>query len=72
MPISMRPSVRYVTPRIFDGNIIGKPLSDRRIAYYAARGRYGPEYKEQQKKQIAKKSPKRNLLAKLMKEFGTL
>lgn len=68
--ISMNPRVRYVTPtKLFDGNIVGKPLSDRRIAYYAARGRYGSEYKEQQKNRTKKKQ--RTTLASLMREFGT-
>ena len=67
--ISMNPRANYVTQsRAFSGNIVGRPLTDRRIAYYAARGRYGPEYKEQQKARMVKK--KRSTLASLEKEFG--
>lgn len=47
--------------------MVGKPLTDRRIAYYAARGRYGPEYKEEQKKRTKRK--KNPTLAAIMKEF---
>lgn len=68
MPISMARSARYVTPRLFDGNIVGRPLSDRRITFYQKQGRYGPEYKQEQKERQQKKR-KRTTLASLAKEF---
>jgi len=43
MPISLNPSARYVTQSTFfsGANPLG-PLTDKRIAYYAKQGRYGP------------------------------
>lgn len=44
MPISMSRSAHYISPKIYN-NIVGKPLSDRRIAYYQRQGRYDVNYR---------------------------
>ena len=68
MPVSMKPSARYVTQeRIWDVQI-GKQLTDRRIAQLAREGRYGPDRKlaqlryDNQKKQKAKRLKAADLL----------
>ncbi len=66
--ISMSLSANYKTPRLFDGNIVGKKLTDARIRFYQERGRYGPEYKQQQAKRTTRR--KTSSLAVLMKEFS--
>jgi len=50
MPISMNPSAQYVTLQgFYSGNVVGKPLSDRRIAFYQRQGRYDPTYRPPKK-----------------------
>ncbi len=66
--ITMNPAVRVRSPN-YDRLLVGKKLTDARIRFYQERGRYGPEYKQQQKERVAKKAP-RTTLAKLMKEFA--
>ena len=62
MSISMQPSARYVTQsKLFSGNIIGRPLSDRRIAYYQSIGKYGPP--SQPQKVVRRKQTKNILTA---------
>lgn len=37
-------------------NIIGQPLTDKRIAHYEARGYYSAEFREARRQHMAKKS----------------
>ncbi len=65
--MNLNPQARYRTPN-YDYLLVGKKLTDRRIAFYQERGRYGPDYKQQQKERTERKP--RSTLASLMKEFG--
>ncbi len=66
--ISMSLTANYKTPRLFDGNIVGKKLTDARIRFYQERGRYGSDYKQQRKEKATRKG--RSILKSLMKEFS--
>jgi len=69
MPISMSSNARYVTQQsIYDCPLLG-PLTNRRIAKYQKAGRYGEEYKQQQKQRTKGKSRKGALNA-LVKSLG--
>ena len=48
---------RYKAPRCYD-NIVGKPLTDRRIAHYENRGWYGAEAKQARKERAEKRFQK--------------
>ena len=65
--MNMNPAVKVRSPN-YDRLLVGKKLTDARIRYYQERGRYGSEYKQQQKERAAKKC--RSTLAQLMKEFA--
>ena len=59
--VSLNPAHKYVTQsNIWDNQRLG-PLTDRRIAHYAALGRYGPDYKEKFLARQAEKKQKQQL-----------
>ncbi len=65
--MNMNPAVKVRSPN-YDRLLVGKKLTDARIRYYQERGRYGSDYKQQQKARTGRKKP--SLLAALMKEFS--
>ncbi len=63
--MNMNPRIKVWSPN-YDRLLVGKKLTDARIRFYQERGRYGTEYKQQQKRRTAPRST----LKALMKEFS--
>lgn len=67
--LSMNPAARYTTQSAsYDRLLVGKPLSDRRIAFYQRQGRYGEQ--SPAARRAKKEKRKHDTLAKLLKSFG--
>jgi hypothetical protein len=62
---------RYSTPRCYD-NIVGKLLTDRRIAYYQKRGWYDADAKAARKERAEKRLKKQNRTGNFKLEEGRL
>ena len=67
MPISMSLAANYVTPRrVYSDNIVGKVLTDRRIAFYQKQGRYGTFRPTPKKRQSRRDRTLEELLSTLI------
>lgn len=62
---------RYKTPRCYD-NIVGKLLTDRRIAYYQGRGWYEADARAARKERAEKRARKQNKSGNFKLEEGRL